>query len=40
VTRKELPRTKLTIEGAQSSHGEEESSDDDDVEDDTYIPSP
>jgi hypothetical protein len=40
VTRRELPRADMTIEGTYNSAGEEESSDDNDVEDDTYIPSP
>jgi hypothetical protein len=40
VTRRELPRADMTIEGAQSLAREETSSDDDDVEDETYIPSP
>jgi hypothetical protein len=40
VTRKELSRANLTIEGAHNSAREEESSYDDDVEDKTYIPSP
>jgi hypothetical protein len=40
VTRKELSRANLTIEGAHNSAREEESLYDDDVEDKTYIPSP
>jgi hypothetical protein len=40
VTRRDLPRAAMTIDGAQSQAREEASSDDDDVEDETYIPSP
>jgi hypothetical protein len=39
MSRKELPRADMTIEGAQVSHGEEESSDED-VEDEAYVLSP
>jgi hypothetical protein len=40
VTRRELPRADMTIEGAQSPTREEASFDDDDIEDETYKPSP
>jgi hypothetical protein len=40
VSRRELPRGDMSIEGDQSLAREEESSEDDNVEDDTYIPSP
>jgi hypothetical protein len=39
MSRKELSRAGMTIEGAQVSHGEEESSDED-VEDETHVSSP
>jgi hypothetical protein len=38
VTRRELPRADMTIEGVQSQAREKASSDDDDVEDETYVP--
>jgi hypothetical protein len=40
VTRRELPRADMTIEGEPSAAREEASSEDDDVEDETYVPSP
>jgi hypothetical protein len=40
VTRRELPRADMTIEGEPSAAREEASSEDDDVEDETYEPSP
>jgi hypothetical protein len=40
VSRRELPRGDISIEGDQSPAREEENSEDGDVEDDTYIPSP
>jgi hypothetical protein len=40
VSRRELPRADMTIEGDPSPAREEESSEDDDVEDDTNVPSP
>jgi hypothetical protein len=40
VSRRELPRADMTIEGEPSAVREEESSEDDDVEDYTYVPSP
>jgi hypothetical protein len=40
VTRRELPRADMTIEGEPNAARGEESSEDDDVEDETYVPSP
>jgi hypothetical protein len=40
VTRRELPRANMTIEGEPSAAREEARSKDDDVEDETYVPSP
>jgi hypothetical protein len=40
VTRRELPRVDMTIEGEPSIDRGEEWSEDDDVEDETYVPSP
>jgi hypothetical protein len=40
VSRRELPRDDMTIEGESSAAKEEASSEDDVVEDDTYVPSP
>jgi hypothetical protein len=40
VTRRELPRDDMTIEGEPSTARGELSSEDDDVEDETYVPSP
>jgi hypothetical protein len=40
VSRRELTRAGMTIEGEPSAAREEEGSKDDDVEDETYVPSP
>jgi hypothetical protein len=40
VTRRELPRADMIIEGEPSAAREEASSEDYDVEDETYVPSP
>jgi hypothetical protein len=40
VTRRELSRADITINGEPSGDREEASSEDDDVEDETYVPSP
>jgi hypothetical protein len=40
VTRRELPRAGMAIEGEPSAAREEASSEDADVEDETYVPSP
>jgi hypothetical protein len=40
VTRRELPRANMTIEGEPSAAREEASLVDDVVEDETYVPSP
>jgi hypothetical protein len=40
VTRRELPRADMTIDGEPSAARGEESSKDDDAEDETYVPSP
>jgi hypothetical protein len=40
VTRRELPRADMTIEGEPCAAREEASSEDVDVEDETYVPSP